>query len=296
MNTEIVAFNEASIAGDGNPDTRMFVDAITLLCRTTANVAICNYLALYDAGPFRRDFISEISSVCTRDERDLFFGALSRCPGGLHGEPDVARFQHVTHCGEELRGVAIAIAKDCGVVSLCSNSKWMHESISVSRSSNVSGGDSDPGSIEVVNFWDYKSASTYRKRLETTRRTRIVLFDDLWRRRRDILPSVVLLENVRRDLLDLETKTWKAVRERLWELQDAVDAWDPGAAESPVWASRVTPESSSRRKYCYFEEGGVERLFEMHARYTPGAGRIHFRIDRASGNIVVAYIGTKLGA
>jgi hypothetical protein len=38
----------------------------------------------------------------------------------------------------------------------------------------------------------------------------------------------------------------------------------------------------------------MTRVFDLHARFTPGAGRIHFRLDPTAQKFVIAYIGKKL--
>ncbi|MFB9178278.1 hypothetical protein ACFFX1_09090 [Dactylosporangium sucinum] len=86
------------------------------------------------------------------------------------------------------------------------------------------------------------------------------------------------------------------MKERLAELQVAASAWDTQAAPAPEWLSRVTSESQTRLKLCTFDDDeGVARIYDMHARFTPGAGRVHFRMDRGNGRLTIGYIGEKLG-
>jgi len=83
------------------------------------------------------------------------------------------------------------------------------------------------------------------------------------------------------------------IAKRLAALQRALEVWNnSGVLE---WGIKVTPENEGRHDLCKFRDiDGEVRLFEWHARYTPGAGRIHFRIDQMRKGIVIAYIGTKL--
>jgi hypothetical protein len=36
-------------------------------------------------------------------------------------------------------------------------------------------------------------------------------------------------------------------------------------------------------------------VFDLHARFTPGAGRLHFRLDPEPRRAVIAHVGRKLG-
>lgn len=118
----------------------------------------------------------------------------------------------------------------------------------------------------------------------------------LWQQRLDLLPDLVLLPRVEADLLSLGPVHLKQVVDELVRLQLAAAAWQPALNAEPGWGSKVTPEAEQRKKHCFFDDlDGVERLFHLHARYTPGPGRIHLRLDAAARKIRIAYIGRKRG-
>jgi hypothetical protein len=119
--------------------------------------------------------------------------------------------------------------------------------------------------------------------------------DGLWRVCADVFPNLVFLPRVQDNLAGLRAEWIEPVKERLAELQTATARWDVAANPTPEWLSHVTPESQSRRQLCQFVDlDGTVRLFETHARFTPGAGRIYFRMDGAKGKLVIAHIGRKL--
>jgi hypothetical protein len=63
------------------------------------------------------------------------------------------------------------------------------------------------------------------------------------------------------------------------------------------WKTKVTGESETRKSLCEFLDlDGAISIFELHARFTPGPGRIHFRLIPGDGIARVAYIGRKRGA
>ena len=87
------------------------------------------------------------------------------------------------------------------------------------------------------------------------------------------------------------------VADKLRQLEDAVSTWNPETAPFPDWPTHVTPESERRKRLCWFVDGdGEVHCYDLHARFTPGAGRIHFRLapERTTGRIIVAHVGPKI--
>lgn len=121
---------------------------------------------------------------------------------------------------------------------------------------------------------------------------------EVWANREDWFPSLSFLPRVESDLsILLDPLVTDQVTTRLFELQDAASRWDPTLSREPAWSSRVTGEAETRKRLCSFVGlDGAEHTYDLHARYTPGAGRIHFRLLPADGLVEIAYIGAKLGA
>ena len=118
---------------------------------------------------------------------------------------------------------------------------------------------------------------------------------ELWEARRDLFPSLDFLPQVEKDLRNLKPVWVRPVLDRLVELQRAAASWNPRNEKTPAYRSKVTPESDTRRHLCWFTDlDGEQRLFELHARFTPGAGRLHFRLVPETARITVACIGPKL--
>lgn len=64
----------------------------------------------------------------------------------------------------------------------------------------------------------------------------------------------------------------------------------------PVWRSKITVEGEQRKLLCRFTDlDGQVRVFDLHGRFTPGAGRVHFRLVPEEGKARVAHVGLKLG-
>jgi hypothetical protein len=118
----------------------------------------------------------------------------------------------------------------------------------------------------------------------------------LWEARADLFPHLRFLARVRDDLTQLSVTWLHPVKERLAELELAACDWRPAVEAAPQWRSKITPDSDSRKELCRFEDDldGLTYVFDLHARFTPHAGRLHFRLDRALQRLVIAYIGRKL--
>lgn len=121
---------------------------------------------------------------------------------------------------------------------------------------------------------------------------------EVWQRRGELFPSLTFLRRVEADLLKVSASGGgiSQIFNRLVSINGSAQQWAVGGVVYPVWGSKVTNESETRRADCQFsDDQGESRVYEIHARYTPGAGRIHFRLIEESRMVEVAYIGLKIG-
>lgn len=121
--------------------------------------------------------------------------------------------------------------------------------------------------------------------------------EEIWSQRDYLFPGLRFLGRVRGDFGAIGTGSGelRQVLIRLRELSAAATSWDPSDSETPKWRSKVTTESASRRDRCDFlDDSGTTYCYEWHARYTPGAGRIYFRLVPQEGLLEIAYVGSKL--
>ena len=120
--------------------------------------------------------------------------------------------------------------------------------------------------------------------------------DELWLNRGHWYPNIAFISRVESQIRGLHgsSPNFRQIAEKLSILQDSLVDW--AGVGSPEWQLKVVPEFEGREQYCWFEDlDGEKRLFELHVRYTPGANRIHFRLDSTNLRIVIAHIGRKLG-
>jgi hypothetical protein len=119
--------------------------------------------------------------------------------------------------------------------------------------------------------------------------------DEIWKIREALYPNLQFLPDVQRQLHDLTWEWVVPVALELRRIDDAIGDWDPQMRPLPVWRSRVTPEHEMRKHLCRFTDlDGVVRVFDWHGRFTPGKGRIHFRLITEERKARIAYIGSKL--
>ncbi len=121
---------------------------------------------------------------------------------------------------------------------------------------------------------------------------------EVWERRAELFPWLTFLHRVEDDILKVSASAggFSQVFNRLVSINGSAQQWAAGHVSYPVWESKITNESETRKAECKFtDDEGEKRTYEVHARYTPGAGRIHFRLDEDRRLIEVAYIGLKLG-
>jgi len=119
--------------------------------------------------------------------------------------------------------------------------------------------------------------------------------DEIWDIRQALYPNLQFLPNVRRQLHDLTWEWVVPVALELRRIDDAIADWNPQIRPLPIWRSLVTPEHEMRKQLTRFTDlDGVERVFDWHGRFTPGKGRIHFRLIAEERKARIAYIGSHL--
>ncbi|NHD19020.1 MULTISPECIES: hypothetical protein [unclassified Actinopolyspora] len=205
-------------------------------------------------------------------------------------------YHHQGRAAEAIGGAHLA---DGLAVSLAVESTWHSPWVVVDRTQAVEDAD---GSLslekDVVGVRHAAGSADLRSHdewLVSSGLSGITTGGQLWQAREDFFPHLRFLPRTKDDLEQLETHRLRAVRERLLELEAAMAEWRPELTAQPAWKSHVTPESATRKSLCEFRDtDGALRTFDMHARFTPGAGRLHFRLVPGEGVLTVAYIGKKL--
>lgn len=119
---------------------------------------------------------------------------------------------------------------------------------------------------------------------------------EIWEACADVFPNLRFLPRTRRQLHALRLDWVVPAAHELGRIDHAIGDWNPQTTREPTWRSRVTPEAETRKRLCRFEDiDGVERVFDLHGRFTPGHGRVYFRLVPELGLATIAHIGLKLG-
>jgi len=118
--------------------------------------------------------------------------------------------------------------------------------------------------------------------------------DEIWEVREALYPNLQFLRSVQHQLHDLTWEWVVPVALELRRIDDAIADWDPRLRPLPIWRSKVTPEHEMRKLlYRFTDLDGTERIFDWHGRFTPGKGRIHFRLVPEERKARIANIGAK---
>ncbi|MFE3180115.1 hypothetical protein ACFXKR_04320 [Streptomyces violascens] len=217
----------------------------------------------------------------------------------VYPAPDADGHLEYRHKGEKALGLGAAHFMDGIAVSLAVAPEWTPASVTVERSELV---ELDDGALEfeqdLVDVRHISAKTHVDDHLDWIRKSRLARAGSgrqIWERRADLYPHLQFLPRTEGHLTDLDPRWIVPVRGCLERLDAAVALWDPATRHEPEWQTKVTPESQTRREACRFTDlDGERRLFELHARFTPGMGRIYFRLVPEERAIRLAHIGSKI--
>lgn len=248
-------------------------------------------------------FSDFMSAPATRDLARLVISTINRAPIRYGLDPawgDQGNLEY-TLTGRPAEGLGLAHLFDGIAISFSVGAAWELATLDIDR--NVLEEEADgtlaintsPVSVRHVSLSSH--VATHRPWLNTAGKSLCLSFEEFQIERVNRLSRIDFLDSALGQLSELNPAHpwWSAVMTRLDELQEAVIEWDPAKTPQPAWRSHVTGEMERRRRLCNFlDRDGQTRCFDQHARFTPGAGRLHFRLDGGAIKLVVAHIGQKL--
>ncbi|SEC39052.1 hypothetical protein [Rhodobacter sp. 24-YEA-8] len=121
--------------------------------------------------------------------------------------------------------------------------------------------------------------------------------EELWTRRAEIFPHLLFLPRTEPHLRAFKAGEIRlaSAQHALMDLEIAAARWNTNDAAMPTFLTKTSPEGETRSNLFNFKDlSGVQRCFDWHSRYTPGAGRVHFWCDRSSGRLTIAHVGEKV--
>ena len=243
------------------------------------------YMAEWIGQPRNRDIWRRIRGV---QNQAPFSDIL---PLGAGGEDEY------TWSGRRTEALRVAHLLSGLLVSLlldeCWDVSWLHGD----RAFLVEGGDGDLDreTVSVRHSATLENAAEHEHWMKTHGLYELEHGAEIWAVRETLFPHLQFLPRVEKDLRDLTWEWVQPVANLLQRLDDATAHWVPERHALPPWQTHVTPEHEVRRRLCHFIDlDGEKRLFDLHARFTPGMGRLHLRLVPEDKAVRIAYIGPHL--
>lgn len=203
--------------------------------------------------------------------------------------------------GSTAKALGAAHLMDGLLVSLLVDAIWDRFWLQASCEELIESADGEPeivkDSVQVRHAAKQEHVESHEEWIKESGLSTFRHGSEIWEACGDLYPNLQFLSGVKDQLYDLRPDWVVTVAYQLRKLDDAIGEWDPKLKRQPSWRTEVTPEAEQRKHlYCGFVDlDGAERFFDLHSRFRPGQGRIHFRLVPERRKATIAYIGLKLG-
>lgn len=205
-------------------------------------------------------------------------------------------------CGAQLAiglGAASSYRYDSLSVSLQADRSWDQPLVSVNILLLDEHGVLEE-SCEVRHLFRAAHLETHAEWLTMLQRRQVPNGQVLWLKRGELFPNLVFCEHVKGQIAHFSGKQPEFIQlqKRLFELEDYAARRSAGEFDADALPSKVTPESETRLRDFAAEltracPDGEIRLFSWHARFTPGAWRLHFYPLEKSNEIIVGNVANQ---
>lgn len=246
--------------------------------------------------------IGDSTIINDEDLRTLMKSAL----GTLFQEKELEDLYYITdmNIGRiSCKGLGFASEQVTNSVAVSfTHDKWNLPSYTVSIS--ILDDDAEPESIlsEARNVSDEEQCQLHKDSLVKLKAFQIQTGNELWLKRKELFPNLSFCESTKAQLKALRNATSELgqVITKLCDLQSVAAKCIAGVGiQESDFVSKVTYESRQREKdlkdkLTFLCPDGKKHLCSWHARYTPGAGRIHFYPVEKERIFYIAYIGPKI--
>jgi hypothetical protein len=300
-----LSYGSAASAQEVDEAMSNFVELLRIVRRWRADLALITQVGLKSIELAKGYYIGQwIGSSAMNHDRWLFIRTIQGSAPFSSVFPDNVddAYGDVEYKYDQRPAEAIGAAHllDGLVVSLCLDVTWDRPWLVAER---LILEEKESGELEIRNdSVDIRHAATkgnvesHEIWVREAGKDRLSSGAAIWDNREGLFPCLTFLPDVEVNLRGLEVVWIRPVLDLLIKLEQAISEWRIENTPYPDWKTNITPESDSRRHLCMFTDlDGELRLFELHGRFRPGPGRLHFRLVPEDRTARVAYIGRKLG-
>jgi hypothetical protein len=304
----LLFFNELSCTTEASPDdvdTAMttFVGILTQITRLRRDATLVSAVSIRDLELARGYFVQQ-----WRGKKSLHREQMRK----IQSMRQQAPFKPVLPegAGEDAEyilngrnGMAVAGAHlmDGMLVSLPISQEWAVACLCVDRKRLTENPDGDV--VIVEDAVDVRHASTdahvtiHESWIKSAGVAELRTGAELWAARDGLYPNLLFLPRAEQLFTGLLPEWVVPLATELRRIDDSIGDWDPTVCKYPAWRSYITVESETGKRHCWFEDfDGEIRLFDLHGRFTPGPGRVHFRLVADQRKATIAYAGRKIGS
>lgn len=246
--------------------------------------------------------IQDNSIIEDEDLRTLMKSVL----GTLFPEKDIEDIYHITDMSIDnipCKGLGIASESVTNSVAVSfTHNNWNSSAYTVSITMLDDEANPEIFLSQTRNVCNENQCNTHKNSLLKQKLFQIQTGNELWLKRNELFPNLKFCEGVKTQMRTLKNATseLRQVIIKLYELQLVASQCIAGKGiQEEDFTSKVTYESKARErdfkdKLTFLCPDEKEHLCSWHARYTPGAGRIHFFPVENEQIFYIAYIGPKI--
>ncbi|WP_049735835.1 hypothetical protein [Rhizobium ecuadorense] len=280
---------EASVVG--------LVKTLQALRRVQPSTALHSSVSLASIPIGADNWLGQIMATGrNRDEWRFLRGFENRAPFRV-GLGETFAMDSEYHFGNQpAEGLGLSHAVGTLSVSFANN-PWIAPTVELRRIFLSDDGDCEGEMVEVSHASTADHIAAHDNWLRRMPLERVRDGDELWVRREEIFPHLRFLPRTEAYIRSFKAGEvrFTAAGRTLMDLEVATSRWNTTQSPMPTWLTLTSAEAEQRSKKFNFDDlDGVERCFDWHARYTPGAGRIHFWCDRANGLLMIGHVGEKV--
>jgi hypothetical protein len=237
-----------------------------------------------------------------REERRYFRLINSKVPvlADLPNIAELVRLQEFRFEGELANGLGIAELIGGLAISFGTDRKWAQDFVRIEVSSLNEREEIQKLPANVEHASSTQHVESHRAWIRSRLTDELEDGKQIWSRRNEIFPKLVLCESVGRRLTEIDPGSLaiRVIKHRLEQLNNYCLTWRAGAFDPQRLGLHASIESQPTLQQ-YGEQrtfrcpDGREQLFSWHCRL-PGAWRLHFLPDLVSRTIIIGYIGPHL--